>query len=44
MPLTRATLFTADAHPQDGTLTVYAPDGKILRHQLYRNGRPAARP
>lgn len=44
MPLTRATLFAADAHPQDGTLTVYAPDGKILRHQLYRNGRPAARP
>ncbi|MGF6148516.1 Uncharacterised protein [Kingella potus] len=42
MVLTRQALFSADAHPQDGTLTVYSPDGKILRHQLYRNGQPAA--
>lgn len=39
--ITRNQLMNFNAHPQDGTLTVYAYNGNIMRQQTYQNGRLA---
>ena len=39
MLLPRNMLYTFDAHPADGSLTVYARNGNVLRQQVYRNGQ-----
>jgi hypothetical protein len=39
MVLTRAQLMDFRAHPNDGTLTVYAYNGNIMQQQTYRQGR-----
>ncbi|WP_107688689.1 NemA protein [Neisseria wadsworthii] len=39
MVLTRKQLMDFNAHPLDGTLTVYAYNGNIMRQQTYQNGR-----
>ena len=37
--LNRAALMDFQAHPTDGTLTVYAYNGNIMQQKVYQNGR-----
>ncbi|MDO4641635.1 MAG: NemA protein [Neisseria sp.] len=39
MVLSRNQLMDFNAHPQDGTLTVYAYNGNIMRQQTYQSGK-----
>lgn len=39
MEIGKADLFVFDAHPQDGSRTVYAYNGSVLKQQVFRNGR-----
>ena len=37
--ITRAKLMDFHAHPEDGTLTIYAYNGNVMQQQTYRQGR-----
>lgn len=39
MILSRNQLMDLNAHPHEGTLTVYAYNGNIMRQQTYQNGK-----
>lgn len=40
MRLARDNLLTFNARPDNGSLTVYSPEGKLLKQQVYRDSRP----
>lgn len=42
MEIGKADLFVFDAHPQNGSRTVYAYNGSVLKQQLFREGKLTA--
>ncbi|MDO4695949.1 MAG: NemA protein [Neisseria sp.] len=42
MEIGKADLFVFDARPHNGSMTVYAYNGSVLKQQVFRNGKPVA--